>query len=799
MFDKRKFLKKWTAIALSGILLSVSLWTPPARAQEAPQRNAYFGDLHTHTTYSLDAYMGFMRNDPNAAYEFASGGCNIVPGGPQTCEEIPDGPPLHKLKKPLDFAAVTDHAEYLGEMEMALDPDNPKYNTPMARAIRNKPQSELLSTLVFVKVVQAGTREQKRTEYGDGPVADKARRTAWKKIQQATEDYYKPGEFTTLHAFEWSSAPDGANLHRNVIFGDTVPTDENGNVLPSVLPEIPYSLFDSIAPEDLWDALEQYEAGGAKVLAIPHNGNASANKMFMPERWDDNTPIDTDWAAKRAKYEPLVEIMQIKGTSETLPAYAPDDEFADFELMELTERTRGRYGYVREALKNGLRHEANLGINPFKYGIVGATDNHNGSPGDTYEDDYLGSHGFSDSTPELRQFSEIPGWESFPYLNPGALTGVWAEKNERGPIFDALQRKETFGTSGSRMKVRMFGGWNFPDDLNEQPDAVDIAYTTGVPMGQDLQELASEAPKFMVWAMKDPDGANLDRIQVVKGWTKHGLTYEKIYDVVGSDDRTPDPETHKLPPLESTVDVGNATYENTFGETELSAVWTDPHFDPTARAVYYLRALEIPTPRYSTYDAAELGIVPNPVSATEIQERAWSSPIWYTPSDEDLATGEAGLTVDQLEQNGIPPLTTQEIKDLISGHNLQITNLITCEEFIGFFQPLGLRSEGTWYLGQSASMAPMHTYELEAAAPTKYEIKDNELRFNLKDGSEFVAQLFVHNGQILAARNDEIGYVNYELTDLDEEIDRLTLSPKLSEQVSKEELWERIIQEVIGR
>ena len=288
-------------------------------------------------------------------------------------------------------------------------------------------------------------------------------------------------------------------------------------------------------------------------------------------------------------------------------------------------------------------------------------------------------------------------------------------------------------------------------------------------MGDDLlaETLpAGEAPEFMVWATKDANGANLDRIQVVKGWTKHGLTYEKVFDVVGSDGRIPD-ENHKLTPLESTVDVGNATYENTIGAAELSEVWTDPEFDRTARTVYYLRALEIPTPRYSTHDAAELGIVPNPVSDTEIQERAWSSPIWYTPSDADLAAGEQNaLTVDKLLAGGSQPLITQEIKAWVSGRTLQIANRMTEETFVGFFQPVNLHSQGDWFLGQSANTAAMHTYELESVAPTKYEIKDNQLRFNLKDGSEFVAQLFEQDGQLLAARNDEIGYVNYTLTDM---------------------------------
>ncbi len=746
------------------------------------QRQALFGDLHTHTTYSLDAYMGLMRNDPDAAYKFAKGEPNELPGG------------ITQHKVPLDFAAVTDHAEFLAEVEMALNPEygKKKYYHPLAIAIRNKPQSETLSALIFVQVMQGAARSEgnpERTPYASGPIADEARVNAWKKIQQATEDNYEPGTFTTLHAFEWSSAPGGGNLHRNVIFRDTV------------VPEVPVSLFDTQSPEVLWQTLSQYEEDGSTVLAIPHNSNVSSNMMFMPERWNDDTPIDSAWAELRAKYEPLVEIMQIKGNSETLPAYAPEDQFADFELMQTTERTRGRYGYVREALKDGLRHEATLGTNPFKYGIIGATDNHNGSPGDTEEDDFIGSHGYTDATPELRLFSEIPGWEKLPYLNPGALTGVWAEENTRECVYDALARKETFGTSGTRTQVRFFGGWDFPEDLNLQPDAVEQAYATGVAMGSDLPTaLEQKAPKFFVWATKDANSGNLDRIQVVKGWTKHGLTHEKIYDVAWAGDREPDATTGKLPPIGSTVDVYNATYTNDIGSPELSGVWEDPDFDPTVRAFYYLRALEIPTPRYSTYDAAELGIVPS--SPTEIQERAWSSPIWYTPSDAYLAAGEVGaLTVDQLEQNGIPPLTTEEIEDLIRGHNLGISNPITGDEFIGFFQDYEFyQGEGTWFLGESASSAPLHTGELESVAPMKYKIADNQLSFNLKDGSEFVAQLFNNNGQILAARNDEIGYVNYELKDLEEELDLYTRPPLDaldSLDTNNEEFWNRVIQEII--
>jgi hypothetical protein len=729
------FLAIVTVVATAQISHTAPEPTQLAQTTDTPQRQALFGDLHTHTIYSLDAYMGFIQNDPNDAYEFAKGMPKSVPGG------------TTQRKVPLDFAAVTDHAEFLGEMGVALDPNNPLYNDPIAAAIRNEDKSQDNSTRVFVDVVQATTRTNKPSALGATPEAQAAKKTVWKKIQQAAEDNYEPGKFTTLHAFEWSSAPGGANLHRNVIFRD------------SVVPDVPFTALDSTEPEVLWQTLQKYEEDGSTVFAIPHNGNASANQMFMPQQLNGE-PIDPKWAATRAQYEPLFEIMQIKGASETLPHYAPEDKFADFELFEINERTRGRYGYIREALKNGLRHEQSLGTNPFKYGLIGATDNHNGVAGDTEEDDYIGSHGFVDAKPELRQFSEIPGWEDLPYLNPGALTGVWAEENNREAIYDALKRKEAFATSGTRAQVRFFGGWNFPSDLNRRNDAIPQAYANGVPMGGDLPATPTgKAPKFLIWAMKDPDSGNLDRVQIVKGWTKHGLTYEKIYDVAWAGDRQINPETGLVPPIGSTVDVLKGTYTNTIGSAELSTLWQDPDFDPTVRAFYYVRALEIPTPRYSTRDAVELGIKPNPIAHVEIQERVWSSPIWYTPSEADLNRGDAdALTVAKLQQSGAQTLTTADITNLVSGKTLRITNRITGTQFLGFYQP-----DGTWFLGESAGYAPLHSGELDSIAPTKYKVENNQLKFNLKDGSDFTAQIFRQNDRIFAARNDEIGYVNYQL------------------------------------
>ncbi|NEP12829.1 MAG: DUF3604 domain-containing protein [Symploca sp. SIO2C1] len=765
MFDKMKFLKKWTAIALSSILLSVSLGPPPARAVEAPpQRDAYFGDLHIHTSYSLDAYLMLSANTPDDAYRFAKG------------EKLPvlNGEPdqTNQLSEELDFAAITDHSEFIGEVEMALNPDNPCYNHPLAKAIRNDPKSETLSLLAYINLVLGTTFSEElpeRTKYGSTTCAADARKSAWKKLQDATENNYEDGVFTTLHAFEWSSAPSAANLHRNVFFKDTN------------LPEEPFSIFDSQAPEDLWDILSGYEQNlGTTVLAIPHNSNVSANRMFAPKTFDGED-IDPAWAELRAKYEPLVEIIQTKGGSETTPRYAPDDEFADFELFPEGEGNLGSYGYLREALKNGLRHEASLGTNPFKYGIIAATDNHNGSPGDTEEFDFIGSHGFSDNTPALRLTNIPPGWEPFPYFTPGGLTGVWAEKNNRESIFDALQRKEAFGTSGTRTKVRFFGGWDFPENLDEQPDAIDTAYLTGVPMGGDLigediiNAPTDKAPKFLVMAMRDPQekGVDLDRIQVVKGWTKQGLTYEKIYDVVWAGDRQKDPETGELPPIENTVnvdvEVGKVTFDPNSGKDELMTVWEDPDFDPTARSFYYLRALEIPAPRYSAYDYVRASVTDEDRATFDefgvplsIQERAWSSPIWYTPSQEQLEQGEAdALTVSD---PSLVPLTEAETLKLFASNRVKITNLNTGEVVDNIYGPLDIDQTGRWLpIGSTeAQYVATHIGEKLLNAP-KYAITGNQLSFNIEDGSEFVAELFDRNGQILAARDDEVGYVNYQV------------------------------------
>jgi len=564
---------------------------------------------------------------------------------------------MARLHKPLDFVAITDHAEFYGESYASTDPnsyaeddpDNKLYYNPESILIRNPTGSEFISEFVFVEIVQRATR------YGEQPNLGKlagcnGRHQTWQRIQDATNAHNKPGEFTALHAFEWSSAPNSANLHRNVIF-----RDDN-------VPYVPFSALDDNRPYELWQQLEAYqEQLGTQVLAIPHNSNYSYGFMF-PERnhyesttTDSNgvtttntAPIDQNWVETRAKFERAVELMQVKQNSETNRLLSPLDEFSDFETFDIVKnpRLRHRTGWVREGLKEGLRLKATFGTNPYQFGFVGGTDNHDGVTADVEEYDWKGAHGTEDTNPSQRATGEVPGWLDVIYTNPGALTGVWAPKNTRADIWDAIYNRETFTTSGSRMRIRFFGG-NYSSDLHTLAgdDSIKKAYIDGVPMGGELQATTTgPAPKFMVMAMKDSDSANLDRIQIIKGWMGDDEDgdgqpdlHEKVYDVVWSDpenrtiNQVADNVT-RLTPIEKTVDVAAANYTNTVGAPVLATTWSDPDYDPTQAAFYYARALEIHTPRWTTYDAQALSqATPDGVPET-IQERAWSSPIWIKPA-----------------------------------------------------------------------------------------------------------------------------------------------------------------------
>ena len=576
---------------------------------ENPLKNAYFGETHVHTSFSLDAYIGGNRITPDGAYRFAKG------------EDVTVNGQRHNIGRPLDWVAVSDHAEFIGEMYSAQVPGAPGAENPMLEELRS------LKTLDeqrawFLKYVVNNMRGEKpgHPPFYAGP---ETTRSAWNDvILKAARDNYQPGRFTTLAGFEWSAARNAGNMHRNVIFRDL-----------DVLPEVPLSALDTPDEEKLWAWMAEQEEKGSRLLAIPHNSNGSKGYMFEPM---DNSgrPLSAEYARLRSHFERLIEMMQIKGNSEVHRKFWPADEYADFEngdsVGSFSGREFNKENFVRWAVVKGLDYQAKLGVNPYQLGFIGGTDNHNGLPGDAAEGDYIGSHGPADGTLEARRTGEIDGWIKARESNPGSLAAVWATRNTRGAIWDAMAARETFVTSGPRIKVRFFGGSELSGQPADPTALVEQGYRSGVPMGGTIDG-SSGALTFTVWASKDPDGANLDRIQIIKGWVdSNGEPKDEVIDVAWSGDRKPGSDG-RLPAVGNTVNVQNATYSNSIGSAELMGSWTDPDFDPGRPALYYVRVLEIPTPRWTTYDAArhQLPLLED-VPAT-VQERAWSSPIWYAP------------------------------------------------------------------------------------------------------------------------------------------------------------------------
>jgi hypothetical protein len=418
-------------------------------------------------------------------------------------------------------------------------------------------------------------------------------------------------------------------MHRNVFFKDKAAV-------------MPFSSFQSVQPEDLWTYMEIQRAQGIEVFAIPHNGNVSNGLMYAPTKMNGD-PIDARYAKRQNMNEPLTEIHQTKGNSETHPLLSPNDEFAKFEpfnnLISLDHPSQVTNGFIRQGLIMGMKLETEVGFNPYKMGIVSGADVHSGYQGNE-EWDWKGAHGNQDDTPEKRLSPHKNASGEAGYIVSSAgTTAVWAEENTRAGIFDAMKSKETYGTTGTLIRLRFFGGWDYAKNLVKDENFVKKAYKNGVPMGQDLPSKTAKAPTFAVWALKDPDSGNLDRVQIVKGWSnpKSGWPEEKVYNVVWSDNRKLNAKSGKLPPVGNTVDVKTATYKNTIGDSLLSTVWTDPDFDPKIKAVYYARVLEIPTPRWSTYDSARNNLPLPTTVPSSIQERAYSSPIWYTPEPTQIA------------------------------------------------------------------------------------------------------------------------------------------------------------------
>lgn len=634
---KTKQISVMISLALS--LLVIAACKPKAPAAEIPASSdaattqapvtpetgyperAYFGDTHVHTGWSFDAGLDGAVTSPEDAFRLASG-----------AEVASNSGQMVKLQRPLDWMVITDHSDGMGTInevqsgnpEMIADP----FLNTLYEAMKGNDSKARGAAVLEVINRQSNGNLPKQV------MDPKWMVSAWQKTAATADKYNKPGTFTAMIGYEWTSnAGGGDNLHRNVIYRDDASFAKQ---------MIPFTTFQSEDAEKLWDWMAAYEQKtGGKVLAIPHNGNLSNGRMFEETRFD-GSPMTAEYAQNRQRWERLFELTQIKGQSESHPSLSPGDEFASWDMWD-TGNLNGvvkkpgmiRTEYYREALKSGLRLEAKLGANPFKYGAQSGTDTHTGLA-TAEENNFWGK--FKNLEPRAGRWQPVVtggpgpgghrGWEQ----SAAGYTGVWATSNTRAAIWDAMMRRETFSTTGPRMTVRFFGGYDFADS-DAAGDVAKAGYSKGVPMGGDLKAApAGKKAGFLIAAMKDPDGANLDRVQVIKGWLgADGKTHEKIYEVVWSGERKPD-AAGKLPPVGNTVDVAKASYANSIGAAQLIAHWTDPDFDPALKAVYYVRVLEIPTPRWTAYDQMRFkDKMPDNIPMS-LQERAFTSPIWYSPN-----------------------------------------------------------------------------------------------------------------------------------------------------------------------
>ena len=583
----------------------------------------YWGDTHVHTDNSLDARGFGVTIGPEGAFRFARG------------EEVTTSNGLRfKLSRPLDWLVVSDHSDGMGAMKEIIAGNPNLLKDPQVRkwhaAFRKGGDTAFEATMDVINAFTQGKIP--------GVVLDRTfQQTVWDDYIDIAERFNDPERFTAIIGYEWTSTENGNNLHRNVLYRDG---GERARRM------VPYTTSESFNPEDLWKWMRRYEeATGGQLLALAHNGNMSNGIMFPVERNPaTGKPLTGDYAKQRARWEPLYEVTQIKGDGETHPLLSSNDEFADYETLALgnlnltvpKKDSMLQYEYAREALKNGLKLGTKLGTNPYKFGMVGSTDTHTALAA-VEEDNYIGKHAGTEPSPERwnHPMAKFEGrqYEGYAMASSG-YAGVWATANTRKALFDAMKRKEVYATTGPRMLVRFWGGWDFIEaDANSRLPAA-VGYAKGVPMGGDLPEgPGGKSPTFLVAALKDPYGANLDRIQIVKGWLdKKGKTHEQVYDVIWGDAEARMPGSDgKLPAVGNTVDVKNATWTNTIGDPELMAVWKDPDFDPKLKAFYYARIIEIPTPRWTAYDAKRFNVTVSKEVQMTTQERAYTSPIWYTP------------------------------------------------------------------------------------------------------------------------------------------------------------------------
>ena len=758
------------SVTVTGIAFATAavLAAAPALAQRNPERNAYFGETHLHTSWSLDAWLfGNRITDPGDAYKYFKGEAIKHPAGYEV-----------KITTPLDWAGVTDHSEYVGVIKFANDPKSPVSKLPAAQPLIMKADTPEERQRIFVygvKVLMGGPPVKALT-------SPEVAGTVWRENIARAEGANEPGKFTAFCSYEWTSMPNNMNMHRNIFFKDC-----------AKVPPMPFSALDSPFPEDLWTWMEAQRRAGNDLLAISHNANLSDGRMFPTEVDFKGRPIDAAYAASRMRNEPLIELKQIKGQSETHPLLSPNDEFSGYEVFSiLLGDPQGRIphivgSYARQALKDGLTMQDAKGYNPFKFGFGAAADSHNTAAPYRHEN-FFGAHGVTDATPELRLAGRLTAGIDPRAVSTAGLTGVWAEENTRASIFAAMQRKETFAVSGPHIKVRLFGGWEYTAAMLADAAWVKTAYAQGVPMGGDLPPAKGKAPTFIVWAMKDPTSGNLDRVQVVKGWTKSGQSFEKVFDVAWAGDRKPDKWTGVVPPIGSTVDVEKGTYTNAIGAVELKAVWTDPEFDPGLHAFYYARVLEIPTPRWTTIQAAKLGLAPPDVVPATVQERAWGSPIWYTPSAEARKNAKPGATVADLRKKGAVALTDAQLKALIVQKSPWLENTITGEKFQIVYGVSGTSASGKAalpaepgyvtqrfaanqaelmlrFVGRRSAQPSLFGDTAEASAlgaSRPYYINNGKIVTSLV-GTPIEITVYKVGDKYVGARSNEFGYANYQI------------------------------------
>ena len=578
-----------------------------------PSKNLYFGDLHVHSSWSFDAYLSGNRMEPDQAYRFARGEQIELMSGE-----------IAQLTQPLDFAAITDHAESFGLFEGCADPDI----TPKQVAFCEQFENPSLSVFFMLRR-EVTKRPPVRNDFcgEDGVFCIEHGKTTWRKTQAAADDAYEPGRFTTFSAYEYSPTwPKGGSTHRNIIFRN------------QIVPELVISAYDAPTAPFLWKLLEETCTGDCEFLTIPHNLNRYYGKAFGLQDEDGNPYTQGDWE-RRTSFEPLVEIFQTKSASECAIGVGTVDEECGFEqFFPLCPEgdslaCAGGGSFARDGLKFGLAIKQELGFNPLRFGFIGSTDAHNSNPGDTEEWDYRGKSGYKDASASKRLDDRKFAPDVPITHNPGGLAAVWAEENTRDSLFQSMAAKEVYATSGTRIRLRLFASWDFPDGIVDDPTMLESAYRSGVPMGGVLNRSDdTDKPQFLIWATKDPVNANLDRIQVIKGWIEDGESREEVIDVACSDDLVPDPATRKCPDNHAAVNLQTCHVTADHGDTEIRVLWQDVDFNPLHASFYYVRVLQNPTCRWSTYDAIRLGIEPAREVAAAIRERAWSSPIWYAPS-----------------------------------------------------------------------------------------------------------------------------------------------------------------------